>query len=72
MQTVKTRLRQGEVKVAVAHVLRVVVDGMQPGLLRTEGALRSAVLDCISDARRHLAASPQGAPVAMHKLCKQV
>lgn len=64
MQTVKTRTRHGEIRVAVAHLLRLLLDGMQPGLLRTDAGLRPAVVGCIDDTRRHLAASPQGAPAA--------
>ena len=55
------RLRHSEIKVAIAHVVRQLLDGMRPGALRSEAQLRATALELITEMHRHLVSVSSGA-----------
>lgn len=70
----QTRMRHSEIKVAIAHVLRLLVGSLPPGALRTDAELRTMVLDQISSTYRHLTtvASEVSAELQQLRLCLAV
>lgn len=54
-------MRHSEIKVAIAHVLRLLVGSLPPGALRANAGLRTMVLDQISSTYRHLTTVASGA-----------
>lgn len=61
MQSKQTRMRHSEIRVAIAHVLRLLVGSLPPGTLLREVLVRNMVLDHISSAYRYLKSVASGA-----------
>jgi hypothetical protein len=64
MQSKQARMRHSEIKVAVAHVLRLLVSSLPPGTLQSEASLRGMVLDHISSSYRYLKSVASGAQMS--------
>jgi hypothetical protein len=54
-------MRHSEMKVAIAHVLRLLVSSLPPGALQREALIRNMVLDHISSSYRYLKSVASGA-----------
>lgn len=61
LQSKQTRMRHSEIKVAIAHVLRLLVSSLPPGALQREALIRNMVLDHISSSYRYLKSVASGA-----------
>lgn len=64
LQSKQTRMRHSEIKVAIGHVLRLLVSSLPPGTLQADTTLRSMILDYISSTYRYLSSAASGAQTA--------
>jgi hypothetical protein len=64
LQSKQTRMRHTEIRVAIAHVLRLLVSSLPPGALQSVAALRTMVLDHISSSHRYLKSVASGAQLS--------